>query len=93
VIVGRLTVTMSIPAARSLKDKRRIVKSLIARIHNQHNAAAAEVGDNDAWQLCRIGVAVVSNQSDHAHSQLSSVVRLMEQEREAVMVDYDIEIN
>lgn len=84
---------MSIPAARSLKDKRRIVKSLIARIHNQHNAAAAEVGNNDTWQLCQIGAAVVSNQSDHAHSQLSSIVRLIEREQEVVVVDYDIEIN
>ena len=91
-IVGRMQITLSIPAARSLKDKRRVVKSLLTRIHNKHNASAAEIGDQDKWQICRLGVAVVSNRSDHANSQLSSIIRLVEREQEMFLVDYDIEI-
>ena len=91
-IVGRLEVTVNIPAAQSLKDKRRVIKSLITRVHNQHNAAVAEVGDNDKWQICRLGAAVVSNRSDHAHSLLSSIVRMIERESMIVLVDYNIEI-
>lgn len=91
-IVGRLELTLNIPAARSLKDKRRVVKSLITRIHNRHNAAIAEVGDNDKWQICRLGVAVVSNRSDHANSLLTSIVKSVEREHEMVLVDYEIEI-
>lgn len=91
-VVGRLEVTINIPAARSLKDKRRVVKSLIARIHNQHNAAVAEVGDNDKWQISRLGVAVVSNRSDHANSLLSKIVKSIDREPESVLVDYDIEL-
>jgi len=90
--VGRLQLTVNIPAAQSLKDKRRVIKSLIARIHNQHNAAVAEVGDNDKWQVCRLGAAVVSNRSDHAHSLLSAIVKAVERETAIVLVDYDIEI-
>jgi uncharacterized protein YlxP (DUF503 family) len=85
-------VTINIPAARSLKDKRRVVKSLITRIHNQHNAAVAEVGDNDKWQICRLGVAVVSNRGDHANSMLSHIVKAIEREPESVLVDYEIEL-
>ena len=91
-VVGRLEVTINIPAARSLKDKRRVVKSLIARIRNQHNAAVAEVGDNDKWQICRLGVAVVSNRSDHTNSLLSNIVKAIGREPESVLVDYDIEL-
>ena len=91
-IVGRLELTLNIPAARSLKDKRRVVKSLITRLRNQHNAAIAEVSDNDKWQICGLGIAVVSNRSDHANSLLTSIVKTIEREPEMVLVDYEIEI-
>lgn len=91
-IVGRLELILGIPAARSLKDKRRLVKSLITRINNRHNASVAEVGDNDKWQTCRLGVAVVSNRSDHVHSQISAIVRMVEREQEMFVVDYSIEV-
>ena len=84
--------TLNIPAARSLKDKRRVVKSLIARIHNQHNAAVDEVDDNDRWQICRLGVAVVSNRSDHVDSQLAAIVRMVERERDLSVIDLETEI-
>jgi uncharacterized protein YlxP (DUF503 family) len=92
VIVGRLELTVGIPAARSLKDKRRVIKSLLKRIHNQHNAAAAEVADNDKWQIAQVGVAVVSNRGDHANSQLSAIVNMVQGEREVALIDYTIEI-
>lgn len=83
---------LNIPAAQSLKDKRRVVRSLVTRLRNQHNAAVAEVGDNDKWQICRLGAAVVSNRSDHADSQLAAIVRSVQQESQAFLLDYEIEI-
>jgi len=83
--------TLSIPAARSLKDKRRVVRSLVTRLRNQFNASVAEVGDNDLWQSCRLGVAVVSNLQTHADSQLTTIVKAVQQEQEAFLVDYEIE--
>ena len=78
--------------ARSLKDKRKIVKSLIARVHNRHNASVAEVGENDKWQICRLGAAVVSNRSDHADSRIAAIVKMVEREPEAILVNYDVEM-
>lgn len=69
-----------------------MIKSLITRIRNQFNAAVAEVGENDKWQICRLGAAVVSNQKEHANSQLSAIVNMMEREYEIILVDYSIEI-
>ena len=91
-VIGTLQLTLNIPAARSLKDKRRVVKSLLARLHNQHNVTVAEVGENDLWQICRVGAAVVSNRGDHANSQLSAIVNMIEKERDVILVDYEIEI-
>lgn len=83
--------TLNIPAARSLKDKRRVIRSLVTRLRNQFNASVAEVGDNDLWQSCRLGVAVVSNLHAHADSQLTAIVKAVQQEKEAFLVDYEIE--
>lgn len=76
-----------------MKDKRRVVKSLVTRLRNKFNVAVAEVGENDRWQLCRLGVAVVSNRSDHAHSSLSAVVKQVEREPELFITDYETEVN
>ena len=92
-IVGRLNLLLNIPSARSLKDKRRVVKSLITRIKNKFNASVAEVGENDKWQVVKLGAAVVSNRSDHANSQLSSIISMIEREVDILVIDYDIEIN
>jgi len=93
VIVGRLMLTINIPEARSLKDKRRVIKSLVTRLRNHHNAAVAEVGDNDKWQICRLGIAVVSNKGDHANSLLTRIVRSIEREHSIFLVDYQMEIS
>lgn len=91
-VIGCLTMMVNIPGAQSLKDKRRIVKSLITRLRNKHNASVAEVGENEKWQLCRLGASVVSNRSDHANSCLTSIVNMVEREHSIFLVDYEIEI-
>ena len=62
------------PESGSLKDKRQVVRSLLQRIRNTYQAAAAEVGENDAWQLATIGVAVVSNSPSHCQQILDEIV-------------------
>ena len=91
-IIGSLRILLNIPAARSLKDKRRVIKSLIKRIHNKFNASAAEVGDNDIHRSCRLGIVVVSNDSAHADSRLSAIINMIELESETVLVDYETEL-
>ena len=47
--IALLQATLSIPEAHSLKDKRRVIKSLKDRITNQMNVSVAEVGQQDVW--------------------------------------------
>jgi len=76
-----------------LKDKRRIVKSILARVQNDFNVSVAEVERNDAWQHAVLGVACVSNDQGYVHRLLTKVVRSIEKGRfDAQVADYEIEI-
>lgn len=77
-IVGVLKMSLYSSEPQSLKDKRRIVKSLIERIKNKFNASVAEIGSLDSWNHCELGVVCVSNEAPHADSMLSSIINFVE---------------
>jgi uncharacterized protein YlxP (DUF503 family) len=52
--------SLYLPGSESLKEKRAVVRSLVARFRSRLNLAAAEVGDQDQLQHAQIGFAVVS---------------------------------
>lgn len=54
---------------------------MLQRIRNTYRAAAAEVGENDAWQIATIGVAVVSNSAAHCQQILDEIVAFAENTR------------
>ncbi|MGB8707400.1 MAG: DUF503 domain-containing protein [Dehalococcoidia bacterium] len=72
--VGICRIKLHISESRSLKDKRRIVKSVVSRLRNQYNISIAEVDDQDLWQLVTLGIACVSNNSHHIDEILSKVM-------------------
>ncbi len=84
---------LRLPENQSLKGKRQVVKSVIARVNNKFNVSIAEVEAQDLWQIATLGIACVSNSAQHANQVLSSVVDFISQSRlEAEMLDYEIEI-
>lgn len=92
-IVGALRLRLRMAENHSLKEKRGIVRSLIARLQNRYQVAAAEVGDNDVWQTAEVGVACVSNAASHAEEVLNKVITFVESERlDVEVVDHEIEI-
>ncbi len=81
------------PENESLKGKRQVVKSIIARVQNKFSVSIAEIDDNDAWQMTSLGIACVSNDGRHANEVLSHVVDFINEGRfETEMVDYQIEL-
>lgn len=76
--IGVAHITLYLQASDSLKDKRRVVKSLVKRIHNRFNVTAAEVADLDDHRIATIGVAVVSNSGAHCSDVLSSVIAFVD---------------
>ena len=91
-IVGVLTLDLVIYEAMSLKDKRRVVKSLKDRISHRFNVSVAEVDRQDARQRAVIGVAMVSNAADHIHGVFDRIVELVNRESRASLVDSDREM-
>jgi uncharacterized protein YlxP (DUF503 family) len=92
-MIGVLRVKLRLPENQSLKGKRQVIKSLIARLHNRFHVSAAEVANNDSWQLATIGVAVVSNDERHADEVLGSIMDYIGRERlDAEILDYETEI-
>ena len=91
--VGLCTVSLRLPENHSLKGKRQVLKSLIARLHNRFNVSAAEVGDHDSWQMATLGVSCVSTDERHANQVLASVIAFIRSERlDAEIVDVETEV-
>lgn len=76
--IGVAHITLYLQASQSLKEKRRVVKSLIQRIHNRFNVAAAEVADLDDHKIATIGVTCVSNSGAHCSDVLASVIAFID---------------
>jgi len=91
-VIGVLQVELSLPGSESLKDKRRLVKSLLDRLHNEFNVAAAEVDAQDNRRHAHLAVACVSSESKHANQILSHVMSAVERETEMVVVRYEMEL-
>lgn len=82
-VIGVLTLSVHVPESQSLKDKRQVVSSLLARIRRQFNVAAAEVDDQDTWQVATLGVVCVSSDRRHADEMCQKVLRWVEEDGEA----------
>lgn len=91
-VVGVCSLELYLNGVTSLKEKRRIIKSLIQRLHNRFNVSVAEVDYQDYWQKAYLGLACVSNESRHINEVLQQSVNYVEQFSEAEIIDYSIEI-
>ena len=85
-VIGICQITLHLPESHTLKEKRQIVKSVIARVRNQLEVAIAEVDENDRWQLAVLGISCVSNSSQHADEVLGHVRRYIEETRPDLLV-------
>lgn len=78
---------LHLPACRSLKDKRHVVKSLKDRLHHRFNVSAAETAHHDLWQRAELTVCVVATDRAHAESVLREADRLIDGADGARIVD------
>lgn len=71
-VIGAFKVRFRVIGARSLKEKRKILKSLKDRI-SRMNVSIAEIDDQDKWQAATLGVALVSNDSAYINSVMDKL--------------------
>jgi uncharacterized protein YlxP (DUF503 family) len=92
-VIGSGVIELQLPGVNSLKEKRGILKSLIARVHREFNVSCGEVDFHDSWRSAVLGVAVVSTSAAHAENVLENVVRWIEAHRpDVTVVDHTLEI-
>jgi uncharacterized protein len=72
VIVGLLTVELHIPGARSLKEKRMVLRGVKDRL-KKFNVAVAEVEHQDLWQRAGLAVVTVGDTTEFVDRALGSV--------------------
>lgn len=87
-----LQLEIAIPQAMSLKDKRRVVKSLKDRIAHGHNVSIAEVAALDEHRRSIIGMSMVSNDGRYVEGALSKLVDLVRLNPNVNLLDYRIEL-
>jgi len=74
--VGVLTFDLHLPQARSLKDKRQVVRSVKERLRSRHNVAVSELEEHaDLWQRASIAVVSVAGHRDVLEALFQSLVR------------------
>lgn len=90
--IGICVIELLIRESQSLKDKRRVIKSIKDRVRNQFNVSIAEVEKLNNRQEATLGIACVSNDSKHANSVVSSVLNLVEDSRLVEVLSHNTEI-
>ncbi|MBE2192810.1 MAG: DUF503 domain-containing protein [Anaerolinea sp.] len=92
-VIGACTIELYLHDPDTLKDKRSVLKGLLARLRKEFTISAAEVGLHDAHHAATIGCAIVSTSAAHAQNLLDHVVAWIETNRPDLdVVDHHIEI-
>jgi uncharacterized protein len=91
-VVGTLKIMFVLRGAHSLKEKRRVLSSLKARVFNKFKVSVAEVDHQDVWQRATLGVAMVGTEGGYVNEVLSKVVDAVRFVPEAELVDYELEM-
>jgi uncharacterized protein YlxP (DUF503 family) len=90
--VGAMTVELFIGESSSLKEKRRLLKSVIDKIKARFNVSIAEVDHQELWQRSTVGVSCVSNERAQIDKVFSSVLNFIDQQNMVEIIDYHYEL-
>ena len=90
--VAVMTFRLHAPWVHSLKEKRMIVKSIIAKLQNKFHVSATEVEEQDTHQIIVIGVATIIPDQGYADSMMDEISHFVEENCEAEILDEEREI-
>lgn len=71
--IGLLTLEIHIADARSLKDKRQVLRSLKDRLRAHFNVAISELDHQETWQRSRVGVVSISGDGKHLEESMEAI--------------------
>ena len=91
-VVGSLKIEFRLTDNRSLKGKRKVVRSMVDKVKSRFDVSIAEVGSNDKWQKIELGVSAVGNDRRHIDSSLNHILSFLESLYLAQVVHTEMEI-
>lgn len=89
--IGLLTLEIHIPDARSLKDKRQVLRSLKDKLRAHFNVAVAELAHQETWQRSRVGVVSISGDAKHLEDSIAAIAAESERVLGRDLVGQEIE--
>lgn len=90
--ITSLKVELFLKESQSLKDKRRVVKSLIERIKNKYNVSISQIDKNDSFKKSIIGIVTVSNDARFNDQQLKEVLNFIESNPLVLIVKSELNV-
>ena len=91
-LIAAMTFRLHAPWVHSLKEKRMIIKSLVAQLQNRFHVSAAEVDEQDTHQIIVIGVAAIVPHNAMADSLMDEISTFLEENTEPEILDEQREI-
>lgn len=91
-VVGTLKLSLYIRNNQSLKEKRKVVKSIVAKVQRRFNVSISEVGSNDKWQMVELGISSVGNDRRFVNSSLDNVLSYLDSLYLGEIIDSHIEL-
>ncbi len=89
--VAVITIDLQIPMAQSLKDKRRVIKSLTDKCKNRFNVAVAEVDNKDLWKNAKLGLVTITGDRRYLEKVINKIIKYIESFPEINLYNYDID--
>lgn len=91
-LIGIMEIEIYIYESNSLKEKRRVIKSLIERLRSRFNISISEIDDLDIWNKSTIGLSVVSNSSELINKSLSQIFNFIIADSRVEIIKHKMEI-
>lgn len=85
-------IDLHIPAARSLKDKRSAIRRLQSRLRDDLGVSVAEIGHQDLWQRCALGVAIATGDVTTGRKVVQDVERIAARAVDVEVLDIHVEV-
>ena len=85
--MGQCTLDLHVPNCQSLKEKRRIIKSIKERLKNRYNISVCEFGDLSLWQRTQLGIVTCGNEWTIVDSTIKTVINFLERVHTVTLLD------
>ncbi len=89
-VIALLSIEFYLPGARSLKEKRMVLRRVKDRLA-KFNVSVAEVEHHDLWQRAGLGVVTISVDQVHAERELAAVAEEIERVEPGAVTRTEIE--